>query len=235
MKLPLRIANQQCLNVSANQSQMEMVRGLKVIQENLARDLHDDLSQYITTLSLYITGILSSKNLESAQNYASEMKAINSEMNFSLKRLLANLRSKNCLNNFPPIVSKEDYLNLLKNWEKLNSSTLLEYRIDIPSHLDTLKLSQCYQILKEALVNISRHAHAKQVSVHIANNISSLQIQISDDGLGFKTTNLDEYKFGLLGMRERAKLIGGVITLSSVPNHGTTIHLHVPLEMILHE
>lgn len=235
MKLPLRIENKQCFKVMANQSQMEMIKDLNVIQENLARDLHDDLSQYITTMSLYITGILSSRNLESAHHQAREMLAINSGMNYSLKKLLANLRSKDCLKTTTRIVTNEDYFNLVKDWAKLNSSILLNYGIEIPSELDSRSLLQCYQILKEALANITRHANAKHVSVQIGKNVSSFLLKITDDGVGFKTSNINEYKFGILGMRERAHQIGAVINIASVPNHGTSIYVHVPLDLTLYE
>lgn len=235
MKLPLRIENKRCLKVITNQYEMDMVNDLNVLQENLARDLHDDLSQYITTMSLYISGILSSKNLESAHHHAQEMVAINSEMNCSLKRLLADLRSNTRLENTRRIVTKEDYLILVKDWNKLNSSVLLNYSIDLPNELDSQSLLQCYQILKEALANISRHSNAKHVSVHIGKNMSSFRIKISDDGIGFKTTNLNKNKFGILGMRERAKQMGAFISISSVPNQGTTIYVLVPLDLILYE
>lgn len=235
MKLPLRIENQQCLKVFINKPQMNMDKDIRFLQENLARDIHDDLSQYITTMSLYITGILSSQNLDSVHNSAIEMKAINAEMGYSLKRLLANLRSNNFFNNYPQIVNKEDFLNLLKDWENLNSPVLLKYRIDISSEINTKTLSQCYQILKESLANISRHADAKHVTVFITKNINSLQIKISDDGIGFTISNLDKYKFGLLGMKERAKLIGATLTINSVANQGTNVFVIVPLDRILYE
>lgn len=235
MKPTLRIENKQCMKVMVSQPQMEMVSDIKLLQESIARDLHDDLSQYLTTMSLYISGILSSSNLDSAHNNAVEMNAVNSEMGYSLKRLLANLRSDNFLYNYSRTVIKEDYFRLLKDWEQLNTSILLKYRLVVPSELDTETLSQCYQILKEALSNISRHAHAKHVSVHIGKNINSLQIKISDDGIGFQTTDLEKYKFGLLGMKERAKQIGAIITINSAPNHGTNIFVDVPLDLILYE
>tara|TARA_R110001599_G_scaffold17951_2_gene71138 strand:+ start:1861 stop:2568 length:708 start_codon:yes stop_codon:yes gene_type:complete len=235
MKLPLRIENKQYFKVMANQSQMEMIKDLNVIQENLARDLHDDLSQYITTMSLYITGILSSKNLDSAHHQAHEMLVINSGMNYSLKKLLANLRSKDCFNNTTQHVTNEDYFSLVKDWAKLNSSVSFNYGIEIPSELDSRSLLQCYQILKEALSNITRHANAKHVSVQIGKNVSSFLLKITDDGVGFKTSNINEYKFGILGMRERANQIGAVINIASVPNHGTSIYVHVPLELTLYE
>lgn len=233
IKLPISIEDKQSLKVIANLSQIETVSPLKILQENLARDLHDDLSQYITTMSLYITGILSSNNLESAHLHANEMKAINSEMNYSLKNLLANLRSKKFLNNVSLNLNKGDFQSLINNWERLNPSVAIKSSINIPSNVSSITLSHCYQILKEALVNISRHANAKHVSVHIHKNVNSLQIKISDDGIGFKTTNLNKYKFGLIGMRERAKLIEGFMTLTSIPNNGTSISVQVPLDHML--
>ncbi|AFI84616.1 sensor histidine kinase [Methylophaga nitratireducenticrescens] len=229
MKLPLQIENTQPYNVINDQSEMEIIKEITALQENLARDLHDDLSQYITTMTLYISEILASKKLKSAYHYANEMKSVSNDMNDSLKKLLASLRTKKIASNDSHHLTREDYQTLLSKWEELNPSISFNYQLGLIACINDSVLSQCYQIVKEALVNISRHAKAKHVQVKIGRNNNTFQISISDDGLGFNTSQTDNFKFGVIGMKERAKKINAFINISSAPNHGTSIQINVPL------
>ena len=91
-----------------------------------------------------------------------------------------------------------------------------------------------YRILQEALNNISKHAGAGRVSVILEYQDQSLTLIIEDDGRGFdlvETRTLDAQArgLGLVGMRERANLIGATLDIESTPGSGTTIYVHVPL------
>jgi len=90
-----------------------------------------------------------------------------------------------------------------------------------------------YRILQEALSNIAKHAEATQVAVHIANGSDRLLLSVRDDGRGFDLAEAGHSgsapdHLGLAGMRERARLIGGRLTIVSAPGKGTTIEVEVP-------
>jgi signal transduction histidine kinase len=83
---------------------------------------------------------------------------------------------------------------------------------------------------QEALTNASKHASPKAVSVLIHRNPSEVRLVIEDDGKGFDASEpLSEGQIGLAGMRERAHLIGGSLTVESSPGQGTTICVSIPL------
>jgi len=85
------------------------------------------------------------------------------------------------------------------------------------------------RIAQEALHNIERHAGARQASVTLAQNGDGLILDITDDGRGFDGVRVDDERFGLIGMRERAELIGAELTVESRAGRGTSVRLELPL------
>jgi len=91
-----------------------------------------------------------------------------------------------------------------------------------------------YRIAQEALNNILRHSKAKHAKLHITFGDQEIMMQISDDGIGFQTPKsptdfAPSGHFGLLGMRERADLIGGRLEVQSDSEHGTRLSVRLPL------
>jgi signal transduction histidine kinase len=86
-----------------------------------------------------------------------------------------------------------------------------------------------YRILMEALTNVARHAKAHTVDVRLTTSEESTELKVSDDGEGFDPEALPlEQRFGLLGMRERAEIMGGSFSLTSSLYGGTTLHVSIP-------
>jgi len=86
-----------------------------------------------------------------------------------------------------------------------------------------------YRVVQEALMNVSRHAAATQVSVTVVELGDRVRILVEDDGAGFDVTaRAPRGHLGLDGMDERARLIEGVLKVSSAPGEGTTVMLDVP-------
>ena len=89
-----------------------------------------------------------------------------------------------------------------------------------------------YRVVQEALTNVLRHAKAKNVSVVLERNHTTVAVIIEDDGDGFDNENeggSTSQRLGLLGMQERLELVGGTLTIESSPDAGTTIYARVPL------
>jgi NarL family two-component system sensor histidine kinase YdfH len=86
------------------------------------------------------------------------------------------------------------------------------------------------RIVAEGLMNAARHAQAHQVWVCVAKNDQDLDIEVRDDGTGFDSAAMREQgHYGLLGLRERARLLGGQFALRSAPGEGTTIRILLPV------
>ena len=103
-------------------------------------------------------------------------------------------------------------------------------QIHLPSGLETM----CFRIVQEALTNVVRHAKAKHVHVEFRQRDTELELIIRDDGIGFYVRAAQKrasrgVSFGLLGMQERVRLVGGQIEIESRPKRGTTIRASFPL------
>ncbi len=86
------------------------------------------------------------------------------------------------------------------------------------------------RIVSEGLSNVTRHARATRVGVRCAAGVDALELTIDDDGQGFDPDLAAQAgHYGLLGMRERARLVGGRLTIESEPGQGTRLHLSIPL------
>jgi len=90
-----------------------------------------------------------------------------------------------------------------------------------------------YRIAQQALNNVLRHAGARRAHLEIAFADQEIKVEVTDDGMGFKVPpNLTDFApaghFGLLGMRERADLIGARLEVQSEPGHGTRLSVHLP-------
>ena len=83
-----------------------------------------------------------------------------------------------------------------------------------------------YRVAQEALSNAARHAGGKRVTVTLRRSDRDVELEVSDDGRGFAFEQ-SESGLGIGGMRERALLVGGELTIESRPGHGTTVRLKV--------
>jgi signal transduction histidine kinase len=85
-----------------------------------------------------------------------------------------------------------------------------------------------FRIVQEALANAARHSGAKQVEVHIGQRDGTIRIEVRDRGVGFDPEAVAEGHFGLEGIRERARLAGGLATITSSLGHGTRVVVELP-------
>ena len=87
-----------------------------------------------------------------------------------------------------------------------------------------------YRIVQEGLNNISRHAQASEARVELNITPEQIQLIIEDDGRGFDPTQVPPGRFGLVGLNERVKLLGGILGLESRSDAGTSIEVAIPLD-----
>ena len=101
-----------------------------------------------------------------------------------------------------------------------------EIEVQLP---DALKIG-IFRIFQESLTNVARHSGAKNVSVSLLQKDNQLILTIRDNGIGFEEEPMTTQKtLGLLGMKERSMMMGGVYEISSVKGEGTTVTVIIPL------
>jgi two-component system NarL family sensor kinase len=87
-----------------------------------------------------------------------------------------------------------------------------------------------YRIAQEVLTNVVRHARARQVAVQLVLRPDRLHLTITDDGRGFDPLATPRDRYGLIGLNERARLLGGALRVQSAPGAGTRLDVEIPLE-----
>jgi signal transduction histidine kinase len=181
-------------------------------KEKLARELHDELGASLTVINMDVAAVIEKlKNTEPV--LAAQLQRARKTLleTIDLKRhIIENLRPST-LDNLGLPASIRNYC------ENFSKVTGIACNIDIEEALhdvDSMQAIALYRILQEALTNITKYAHAKCVDVILKNEANGLSLEIADDGIGISLAATQKPKsHGLLGMRERALLLGGSLTI----------------------
>ena len=197
-------------------------------QSRIARELHDELGQSLTALKMLVASVrdtVARFDGGGAQKL-DKMEAVLDRTVAATRRIAAALR---------PLML--DDLGLVPAIEWLADD--FTQRNGIPCVLDLgdqeldlggAHATAIFRIVQEGLTNVARHAKARRVEVRIAHDDSAVTIRIRDDGVGFATDAPHRPgSLGLLGMRERAYLLGGTIDVESAPGRGTAIEVRLPV------
>ena len=205
----------------------EVLTAQEAERGRIARELHDDTAQTLTSLLVGLRAVEESKQLDTALAAASTLRGLVAAALLGVQRMARGLR--------PSVL---DDLGLEEALERLavDVSRTHGFLVDVhstgprlPRLAEGLEIA-LYRLAQEALFNATKHASPKAVSILVHRNPSEVRLVIEDDGKGFDDSELlSESQLGLVGMRERAHLVGGSMTLESSPGHGTTICIRVPL------
>jgi len=205
-------------------------RLVKVQEEErrvISRELHDQVGQMLTGLRMEI-GNLERRRFGSKEEfsaYVQETKKLIEETLQTVRDLAMGLR--------PSMLDDTGLAPALK-WQvrdfSRRSGIPVSLKIDgTVDNLDESRRTCIYRVVQEALTNCAKHAFASRADVHIVRNNGSLTVTIQDDGRGF-VDNHASPGLGLIGMEERARELGGNVTVSSKPGHGTTVRVELPVE-----
>lgn len=111
----------------------------------------------------------------------------------------------------------------------------IDVTADVPDNIGNEYSITIFRIVQEALTNIQKHAHANHGSVRVTLRNGAIEIEIRDDGIGYEAAvtgpSLEGSHLGLLGMRERARMLGGNFSIEGHSGEGTVIKLHLPLDV----
>jgi signal transduction histidine kinase len=194
----------------------------------IAREVHDELGQALTGLKLDMSWLAArlARNAKSVQAKVKTMVDHIDETIQTVRRIATELR--------PGILDSLGLVAALE-WQanEFQSRTGIPCNVvaaDEASQLQPQFATVFFRIYQETLTNIIRHANATQVNVRLAEESGSLVLSVKDNGRGISEEEIaNTHSIGLVGMRERAMLIGGEITLQGSPGKGTQMTLRVPL------
>ncbi len=194
-------------------------------RKRLARELHDETGQALTSILLGLSAVEHADTLAGAQAAATELRDLVVSTLQDVRRLAVELRP-NALDDF----GLEPALRRLG--QSVREGSGLDVQVEtrlgeerLPAELETA----LYRIVQEALTNALKHAQARRVSVVVTRKNALVSVVIEDDGQGFRPELGLAGGLGLLGMRERVELLDGTLVVDSRPGSGTTIVVELPL------
>jgi PAS domain S-box-containing protein len=232
-----RIESQQHQQVAQEQMR-ELAARVEAAREEerarVARELHDGLGQILTTLKLEVgrtSSVLRNERLSTTVvDRLQSLMGLTEIALATVKRIATNLR--------PPTL---DHLGISEaiRWEALTFKSRTGIRCHVRANkirtaLSSEQQTALFRIFQEALTNIVRHAQASAVHVTLTERDNRFELRIRDNGKGITDAERENPRaFGLLGMRERAALIGGSFKISGPRGKGTTVQVYVPLAGIV--
>lgn len=202
----------------------------------IARELHDQLGQMLTGLTMDVSWLNKRLKDEKQANDLSplltktqSMTALIDEIFDALRRLITELR--------PAVL---DHLGLVAalQWQaeefQRRTGLVCNFVGSVKQMtLDSAGTTALFRMVQEALANVIRHAKATRVTIRLEEEREGLRLAVEDDGRGITDTEAaGRSSFGILGLRERVALLGGSMTLHGQPGQGTTFTVYIPLTRI---
>ncbi|SNB69918.1 two-component system, NarL family, sensor histidine kinase UhpB [Thermoflexus hugenholtzii JAD2] len=192
----------------------------------IARELHDEAAQWLTSLLIRQRLLLRSLPPEMRPE-VEELQRMTTAALEHLRRIAMELR--------PAILDDLGLVEALR-WqaEEFQKQTGLSLTLQIQGRIERLPRQVelvLYRVAQEALTNIARHARATRVEITLNCSTEHLELLIADDGVGFDPEAVRRSRarsLGLIGMAERLALIGGTLEIDSAPGKGTRIRARVP-------
>lgn len=224
----LRISREDLRRLSAHNQKIREEEKVRI-----ARELHDDLGQQLTALKMAVT-LIEHKNDAASRHSISRddlygVYASIDQLVDSVRRIAGDLR---------PVML--DDLGLIEALEWMTKEFSSRYRIRVISHIDADAIAfnqqsriEVFRMVQEALTNVARHSGATEVVLDIIRDDPHCIVRIIDNGRGAKRdTRWNRHSFGLLGISERAVLLGGEIDIRTAPGSGFALTATLPLAAV---
>jgi signal transduction histidine kinase len=228
-ELELRIVTRNVVKSERETRALEAARrGLEAAEyerTRWARELHDETLQNLGALHmLLVSGLANPEKLDATVNEAADL--VQDEV-VKLRHLIAELR--------PAVL---DQVGLEAALESLGRKVRVIDGLEVDLNLEMSQLgrrlspsdeSVLYRAVQEALANVAKHSAARRVEVTVRSRDRAIEAIVVDDGVGFQAES-SSGGFGLIGMRERAMLVGGQLDVQTAPGAGTTLRFVMPLD-----
>lgn len=213
---------------TANQTIEEL--SIKNERKRVARDLHDTLAQGLVGLIMKLEAVdihLENGNYEKCHYI---IKGSMKEARLTLKdarEVIDDLRTNSISESTFVMDIEEEIIRF-----EQATSIQVHKKIEVLPALSSLIKQHLSYILSECLINIAKHAQASKVEIEVALRDKVLFVNISDNGRGFNVHSIGEINghYGLIGIRERVRILNGSIRINSEPKNGTSLKIEVPVE-----
>ena len=193
-------------------------------RKRVAREIHDGLGQALTVIKIDLSALIRDLPTDKKQPFEPILMEVDDTI-ASVRKISTELR--------PGILDASGLVGAVE-WaaDEFESRTGIKCRLDLPQ--DEMMITEdcataLFRIFQETLTNVARHADATEVDVRLAKGDISSVLELHDNGKGITEEQAAAgSSLGILGMRERALLLGGEITIHGVPGKGTTLKVRLP-------
>jgi signal transduction histidine kinase len=221
----------------AEQRMRELTRRLVAAQEeerkHIAQELHDELGQALTAISLDLAGIEKALPLEEPSEIRRQLidaRSLADEVDERISELALDLRPS-LLDDLGLLPTLQWYLNRYSQRSGIEVS--MEFK-GLEMRLSDEIETTLYRVIQEALTNIARHAQANKVLLSLERSAATVTARIQDDGRGFDLEDVrgssgSPSGLGLVGIKDRVSTLGGHVEIHSSSGQGTRIQIEIPL------
>jgi signal transduction histidine kinase len=196
-------------------------------RRRIARELHDELGQRLTALKMELSSLGPAKGQQCDDARISGMLEMIDDTVASVRRIAADLR---------PMMLDDLGLNAAIEWLARDAARRLDMEITVRLGKEDPPVTQSaaialYRMVQEALTNVARHARATDVNIEMRQEAGQLVLTVRDNGVGFPADlQHNEGRYGLLGIRERAYMLGGRLEVDNPPGGGGRLTVRLPLQ-----
>lgn len=207
----------------------------------IAREVHDELGSLLVALKMDVNwlhkrlGEQAAREPEAAQDMRGQMRCKCQNMSRLIENAVDNVGR--IITDLRPSILDHQGLWAALEWQAhefaQSAELALEWCMSVP---ETLSLPEpaamaVFRIFQEMLSNVGRHAHASAIDILIEQRDAQLHLRVQDNGVGASPQALESpTAYGVMGMRERARHLGGLLLIQSAPGEGSCFHLQIPLE-----
>jgi PAS domain S-box-containing protein len=195
-------------------------------QQRIARELHDEMGGVLAGLNIHIHLLAAQipADMTDVQARVANLERLVGHGIEALHRTVAELR--------PLLIDELGFMVAIEAYvDEFEANTEIECSLRLPEEdprLDGKQSTALFRIVQESLTNVAKHARASSVSIVLTESDTALVLTVMDDGKGFDLEARKGTSFGLLGVRERAAMVGGTAQITSVAGKGTTVTVSLP-------
>ena len=209
----------------------QVVSAQEAERQRIARELHDETGQALTAIGLGLRAVSMSlqQDPDKAATNLRHLEGMTARSLTELQHLIADLRPSH-LDDLGLPAALRWYASEVQNRVPLRIN--VEVRGE-PRPIDPVANTALFRVAQEALTNVVKHAQAQSAKVQLCYEPTVVMLQVEDDGCGFDVKARSDPQrpaWGLLGMEERATLLGGYVAIQSQPGHGTRIEMMIPYQ-----
>jgi PAS domain S-box-containing protein len=194
----------------------------------ISREIHDELGQALTALKLDLSltrrSLVSGGHAEESEKIHENERAVNRIIR-TMRKIATDLRP-GILDELGVAAAIEWLAKDFQNRTGISCKVILQ---GVDKISDTARSTAIFRIVQEGLTNVMRHAAASQVKVSLERKARALVVEVRDNGIGIAEVRIFGSKsFGLTGIRERVRLLGGKAEIRGIPGKGTLVRVTIP-------